>query len=82
MCAKKKEVTLKKNQIIYILQTVSYILSLAEVGMNHLQDVWVVKFPENLEFSVFVALVLKNLFNSHYLTGFLYFCFINHSESA
>lgn len=34
------------------------VFPLAEISVDHLENIWVVKFFENLEFSIFVSLIL------------------------
>lgn len=62
-----------------------HLIRLVSVGVErlpHFHAIWVMEHFQNGQLSVFVPLVLENLFDSHSFSSFCDRCFENHAEGS
>ena len=55
-------------------QLLTYFVALGEESMSQIDDVWVLHFSHDLEFTVFVALVLVDFFDGYVFAGLYHSC--------
>jgi hypothetical protein len=55
-------------------QLLTYFVALGEESMSQIDDVWVLHFSHDLEFTVFVALVLVDFFDGDVFAGLYHSC--------